>query len=439
MSLPAKSLRPQHIAWYNQTAIFLLVASSPLLLYRLPISGVPITINRLFLVLSILLLIPILKTRKAPLLSTLPVILITLHGVFLILVFGVFKGISGQLMLLSYFQCYITAFIFSISYNPASFKKLVETPLIIAFCLTFTLSIHQLISIYIQGPDNYTPLFSFLTPTEAYSTEHMVKMNYLRRIYWPFPTPHALGYFSAFCSVFFLSLYISRKQLIHFLLTALGFILTTITLSRGPLLALVVATSLLLFVGYNKRAIKIDRSTLFIAVGTVLLALTIISAAWYSLNKLGAEQVMRLTEASGNSLDGHLGIRALAINTFLENDLSGKLIGNGLGSFYSITGTSSSHMSYLTILTDQGLLGLGLFCTLLTYPLIKSLTQIITRKIVPIDIIALFALSTLLILTHAFYNLSNTPIIWLLSAMLAAATKQGLPISKIRKPNKLNP
>lgn len=405
-----------------------MICSMPLTLYRVPIEGIPVNLERVLLLLALSLSFFELGKIKLRPSTSLPFIAIIAHGLILILNFGIFRGITNQLMFPAYAQCYLTGCVILTSFDPERYQSTIVRSFAICLLITATLSTHQIISLYLLDTKEYTPPLSFFTPDGFLSSEHTIQMNALKRIYWPLSTTHALGYLTCFLSLFFIITYFQYGNKKYILFAVIATFIGFATLSRGPLLALLSTTFVFFTTGYIKKAIRLNLKLLtsFCAIGlaTTLITLSII----YSATQLGITQFERLSDTTSDGLEGHFGIRAISIALFWSSSAYNQILGYGLGSFHSLTGTSSAHMSYLTILIEQGLIGLSLFCYIVFWPIWKGTKHIINKGTTDVGKVAILPLSLFIALAHAFYNLSNSSIIWLFSALLLLLCDRGLPL-----------
>jgi hypothetical protein len=124
----------------------------------------------------------------------------------------------------------------------------------------------------------------------------------------------------------------------------------------------------------------------------------------------------RITSLFGSaSSSAHLSVRLLAIREYLSGNILNLLFGFGLGQYRTVTGVSSPHMTYLTLLFDRGFIGCSLSLLLFVYAGLRA--SMAVRKDLEgsrLYYLRAAALSVwvTIIIAFLFYELFSITIMW---------------------------
>jgi hypothetical protein len=396
---------------------FISIIFEPLSGYQVSLGGINLTISRLCLISALIfLMFQILMKSK---IDVSPVA-IAVYGFLLVLLIGAITGgadVTGRGLGLAYSVIfyYIVQDTFMRDKNP--FRLILSSSYFHIGILIFFGFWAQFHLIYYGEVIKSLPLqqsFSFLRLIESNALEAIQPLGQLTRLALPYSEPQLYG-LSCFLLMFIIAIKLSNLNIA--LLFVLGGLLL-LSGSRSPLFAGVLAFSLVLM--FNVSIIqkilagKIKYKFLFRAMIFSILFIITSLFIWSSFGVYLSDfiDLDRLFNAE-DSTSVHMEHRIAALNIFLNNTLIEIFFGCGPSCFANSTGLlAGAHMSYLTILLEQGVLGLLVFVFLLSiYPYILLLR---CKNIVGSHIYTSIHMILLtIVFCGLFYDFAGFPIVWI--------------------------
>jgi len=343
----------------------------PLYLYSFRVGGVGVSIDRIVL-LVVILLFPsyVLFNRRI----SSPVFFTFLLFSIVVLVFNAFLTPSvNNAKLPAIFSLAVFLLFFALKYTDEQFQEALN----ISFVIYFSFTVYGLFHFYYYGTSLiYKPFYTllpFLDSPLVSKAEHLAKgYSFLPRFQFPFATPPHLALVNGLFALYYYYLLldkacVGKKKYITQLFFLLALLSVILTQSRSGAFALLAA--ILIFLFLKGRLIKgIVKYTIGFFIFAAILILSI-----------GIDDLLLLTKrlidlSVLNEGSGHYSSRVDGFIFFQDLFLYEKLFGIGIGNYPDL----HTHMSYLTILIERGLLGLLIFIAPLM--LVISNFMLITLK-----------------------------------------------------------
>jgi hypothetical protein len=321
----------------------------------------------------------------------------------------------------SYILFGLTAFV--IKNNPRAFK--IVKPILYSWvAILVVFSCYMIFFYYILGL-KYVP---FPFGGEYSDEEHRMAMMRSQRLFLPFASAPFLGAVSGFIALWSLTIFIRTKQ---WLILGVGFIMlliTILTMSRGPVLSLIVSFSFFMVAGFFLRVIKRIKPLLVFILLATAVALIIMFIQEMQVENIGRASLDRLSidiDEIGQSR--HLDIRLNALGSFVNGSFVQILFGQGLGS-YGVRGIGAyTFSSYLTILVETGVFEALVFLFVVSYPLFKCWKGMFSAyNSVRFMSLHFFVLALYISLTHLFYELKTLQSLWLQLAFVFGMSQSGI-------------
>jgi hypothetical protein len=247
---------------------------------------------------------------------------------------------------------------------------------------------------------NY-PLSGFL-PDLAHD-DHKVGMLRNSRLFFPFSSAPRLGFVAGMLLIYFFYFAQTKKQ--KWLMVGGSIFIVLVTISRGPVLSLVVSFALAYLIKNFYRG-KMHYLLLFGIVALLLgLGFTLVSVSEGStfarLFSIGSDDA---------SIQGHLGIRFKVLDMIFSNNLHHFFFGYGLGQIEHQLSISSAHSSYFTQLFEQGVFGVIAFATMYIILITKAWKY---YRLNPAnEVFGLFVIAIYLGIVHLAYDALSMVILW---------------------------
>jgi hypothetical protein len=404
---------------HNIIKTFTLVAIvfEPLSGYQVLLGGINLTISRFCLIFALFFLI--FKILKKPKIDVSPVAIAVYGFLFVLLISTIVGGadVTGRGLGLAYSVIfyYIVQDTFTRNNNP--FQLILSSSYFHIGIVIFFGFWAQYHLIYYGDIIKSLPLqqsFSFLRVVESNALEAIQPLGQFTRLALPYSEPQLYG---LSCLLLMYIILFKSSNLNIGLLFILGGLLL-LSGSRSPLFAGVLAFCFVLIfnagdilkilVGNIKY--KLLFQVLMFGVFSVIISIFI----WVNFGEFLIDFVDldRLFNA-GESTSVHFEYRMMALNIFLNNTITEIFFGCGPSCFANSTGLlAGAHMSYLTILLEQGVFGLLFFVFLLSiYPyilLIKCKNVVGSRVSISIHLILLT-----IVFCGLFYDFAGFSTIWI--------------------------
>lgn len=286
---------------------------------------------------------------------------------------------------------------------------------------------HALYWTYIKGIANYPyPFIGYIADYDP----HKAAMMYGQRLFMPFASAPHLGMATGAVALFFLGMFMNGRKIIPIPVIIAMTSICILTLSRGPVLALLASFFVLLTFGRFYGVIRVDKRLLFLTLGLLVLAMGIYIFYSYQVDVAGHSHMTRLVEHLDTLQYGrHIYLRLEAVDMFMEGNLIEKIGGQGLGWFQETRPGAYSFASYLTLLAETGVFGFLVLAVAAILPVWRGWrTARKTKNAQPWYFYA-FCLAIFVFTTHWFYELKTVRVTWLVHAFVfgITATKPYLP------------
>jgi len=395
------------------TSIFIFSLSvTPLAAYSLVAS---ISLDRLLLCFALLLFpLHILNTKKNICAITICFSLL-LVSLIASLLFGVSSGSELAPM---FFLCYVYFFVcFAFSKNNVFILHQISFVLKCWLLILLMFGAYVFYQQYILGNLYYTDPLGM----EYSDPQHRRLMMGNKRFFLPYASAPFLGFVAGFIFLWFFcvnSLRGSNKFFICFL----AFLVLLLSMSRGPLYALIGSA---LFVYLARFLVANIKATYTIMAKIIFCLFMGVCFLLYILlvEPVGLEYAVtdsRLMPTFESIVESrHMVLRLDAIGMFLEASLVNKLFGSGLG-FYSLNGEAPySFMSYLTILVEMGIFGLVAFILPLLLSMALSLGMLFSPcRNARMKGVLIFSLILYVATCHMFYEYKTFVPIWIVTGLI---------------------
>lgn len=406
--------------------LFVLMAMLlPLGVYRVPIGELNWSMDRLLLAVIIFFVPLIWLIKKASV--QLPIIIaFGLMALFLavfvpddVSLFYILKDLP------SYLQSYVVlmvTYLFLVN-SP----NILKTSKLIFLCIggiILLFSIHGMFFYYISESSNYNPPFFAFFQSYFFLDEHKLAMIRTKRMFWPFATAPHLGFTAGFLSLFATGLYLIQKKIFWLLFGLSQFFVLCLSLSRGPLLSFIIAFSFMMFFGKLKKSIRVNNTLIKLFIFGLVFIVILSYARDFLIESQGMTSLGRITnfDIGDNSIHAHLMVRISSINRYLSSTMSEQIFGIGIGQTDSVMNISSLHMSFLTVLLEQGCIGFLFFIFVWGVPLMVLWRKMKKSSFVRPYMILLFSMALFLFLSHIVYNATSFVLLWFFLGFVYAVT-----------------
>jgi hypothetical protein len=352
--------------------LLLFIVAQPLYSYSVRIGGVGLSFDRLILLAAFLLfIVACLNARKV----SFPLLFI--YILFLLVFTGANAAFStgeNNVMLPAIYSILVFLLFSEIRYRSNGFHIATN----IGFCIYLLFTGYALIY-FIQTGLNlvYKPLYQFMPFLDSAlmsKAEEMSKgFSFLPRFQFPFATPPHLAVVNAVFALYYYYYFNKCKNgktkilyLLAFLLAIASILLTQ---SRSGAFTLVIA--LVVFSILQNNLIKHSIKIVFFS---VILFMPIVYIVGLDNLLLFTRRLTDLSSINVNS--GHYIARVDGVNYFKSMLFYENIFGSGIGSYPFL----HTHMSYLTILIERGVIGLILFIVPLGIVLFKVINVLMSAK-----------------------------------------------------------
>jgi hypothetical protein len=272
-------------------------------------------------------------------------------------------------------------------------------------------SIYMIYYYYILGTSDMPfPLEGYY----SYMDEHVLNMLKGKRLFMPFGSAPHLGAVTGCVSLLCICIYLQSRQIASLVISCAMLIICVLTLSRGPVLAYVLAAILLVGVGSIYKVVKVDRR--LVAIGAIAILL-FGSVEYYRYVQPNAN-LERLVNFENIQYSRHAELRLFALEQYTGGTLSELLVGHGFGIFQEKGIGAYSFSSYLTILVELGLLGSLVFLITLLLPLYYAWGKYRLGGITDTWYFFVLCLGIFIFLAHSFYELKTVRPLWILSGFV---------------------
>ena len=328
----------------------------------------------------------------------------------------------------SLIQCYILFAIGACVFkeNPRAIR--IFHWIALAWAVIFVLfAVYALYWTYLKGIANYPyPFIGYIADYDP----HKASMMYGQRLFMPFASAPHLGMATGAVALFFVARFMSDRKIITIPITIAMASICILTLSRGPVLALLTTFFILLAFGRVYGIIRIDKRLLFLTLGLLVLTMGIYVFYSYQIDVAGRSHMTRLVEHLDTLHYGrHISLRLEAIDMFMEGNLIEKIGGQGLGWFRETRPGAYSFASYLTLLAETGIFGFLIFTIAAVLPIWRGWRTARKAQDSQPWYFYAFCLAIFVFSTHWFYELKTVRVTWIVHAFVfgITATKLYLP------------
>jgi len=336
---------------------------------------------------------------------------------------GVTKGVVKFLpsLIQSYIIFGIGVFVFK--NNPRSMKMI--NFIFVSWAIIFIIfSAYELFFYYIIGTTYVPSPFA----GEYQDLAHIMAMMRSRRLFLPLGSAPHLGAMAGFIALWALIIFIKTRQWFTLSLGILMLDIAVLSLSRGPILSFVVASSFLLATGIFLKVLKFNRQLCGVALTFLVIIVSINFYQGLQLKTSGKADINRLAIDSEEILEGrHLSLRLHALEMFSKGDLLQMMFGQGLGAFRESGVGAYSFASYLTLLVETGFFGALIFTMIIGLPLLMCSKKLLSRnKQTRFWFLSIFSMALFIGLVHLFYELKTLPGLWLQMAFVFGLSQSRL-------------
>lgn len=394
------------------TLLKALIIFFSLAVYQVNVSGIPISIDRIILIMCLPLVgfFALKRLNKISFESFFYTLFIVYAVIISTLNQSDFSS-YGNMLIISILFFYVASTIWSKSkISTYDLKSTLYVLTLILFAFTvFTLATFLMTS----KPPLYLPFeqsIPFISSKGMhYFEEGGFGLGALTRVALPFARPQDLGMTSA---ILILLLIPPRAKASRLILLMLFIILVT-SASRSAIFPLVLAYSVYSVLKFGWSYFL--RQSLYFFTLLVLISFILIAffGNIFEFFILIIDSISRIGDVfTGTSAENHFSVRSQALELIFENPVQ-TIFGSGIGSFQEKSGLSSAHSTYLTLFHDIGLVGLMLFFI----PLIT-----LTRKAIRYMKVApeYLAIALYITVSHFLYEVPNLLIFWIMAGILSS-------------------
>ncbi len=417
MPLPPPFPQKTYKLSYFERVFVLMCISAPLQLYNIRFAGLGWSIDRICLLLILLMLPAYMRKRSMRIglpqllgllgCLSLPMCMITGNGAdayFLDIAPSMVQGI----ILFG-----IGSYVFKDNPKTLKIALFIAIGWFVIFC---TFSTYMLYFYYVKGTVHVP--YPFLGYSTDYDIQKM-SMVYSRRLFMPLASAPHLGAATGFTGMFLLCIYLQTKRLQAMFIGLAFLFICLLTLSRGPMLSLVLGFAVLFGVGISMNVVRLDRR--FIV--AMLICLTVILGLrlyqYFQIEKIGKATASRLIiDVEEISQSRHLQLKLYAFTLLKRSSLSQLLFGRGFGAFAKVGIGAYSFTDYLTLLVETGLYGATIFTLIWILPILKAWQRFIRHPKRNVWIFYVLCMAIYLFCCHLFYELKTVRELWIAAGIL---------------------
>ena len=399
--------------------------------YVMSISGARFNADRLFFVIMVGCGLLFFITSKRYKLNRIQLFLVLYF--FIVLFNNLF---IGQLQLMS---VYISALLILLASNELRIESLIRA-IHFAFYAYFFWAGYSLVQFFISGPVVELPFSSYLPGFFETKLEHakLISASYsiFPRVSFPYATPPMLSAVGALYFFFYRFLnnlydynrkdvYGINKASINFgIFFSIMIVMATVSRTGTAILVAGLFTDYVVKIGGPLTTKSIFQFifkciAVFVSVWALLLIMKLIPELDWILSRMFSSTSAFDSSVSG----GHLSVRIMGLQHFLELDWLQKLFGIG---YLNFTGLHY-HSSFLTALIEIGLIGSVSLIGIVLYPAIKAAKVVLKRSPGISRIYARYMIvtSASLFMAHVVYEMPYVQSLWFFWALAVLLSREG--------------
>ena len=401
---------------FSFTAFFISVSLAvyPLAGYQLLLTGsVGLSLDRLFVFLAILSLIFSFISGEIRR-GRMPVLLVSLFVFHVILVSILFANeINTFFLNMVLVNAYFLIIVLAISNIPVMEKYIIRANKIAAFIL-IGFGFYSTINFLRTGlPELDLPFVSFIPFIIQKEGELQLSgssfIGSFIRLTLPFGRPQDYGLATVMTAAILwwgrINSISGRFQSTVLVSTLL--VLSILSGSRSIVYSLICAIVFILFIKAKANLRKNSVGYVLKVTQAIVVLFLIIAFIDFQGN---LEIFDRLIYGSDSSTTAHMDYRLYAIQEFDQAGFLNMLLGHGAGGFFARTGVHS-HVTFLAILFDYGIIGLLLFISLFVYAYLLWLN--VKKRIDVDEASVLGGILVFMFFSHTFYEFTTSTVSWI--------------------------
>ena len=264
------------------------------------------------------------------------------------------------------------------------------------------------------------PFRAFIPIKLAEASSHMEMITRIsRRASLPYSTSPFLAFIAGLLGTFLIYCGAVRNSKRLTLLGIAQLVVVFLTFSRSGLFASVFAMTILGCLAFYLRSdhrLRIHGLLTWLFISGVIMLVIIVG-----YQQLVPQEATRLTAKVESSTNyGHILIRQMALNHFIDSPWHIQLFGEGLGNFRRVLYAVHGHMTYSTMLIERGVIGLVLaFSFLFVMPIVFMFRLVNRCGNATVDVLGL-TLTVQIGVGLLFYEYHNITNLWFFLGYLAS-------------------